>query len=65
MAEADMAMLYFHCVGTQGALLDRSGSDMNDVCDARARAFQIIQTIVAACRSSATLSSRVRRSSLF
>ena len=41
-----MATLYFHCVGTQGALLDRSGSDMKDMCDARARAFRVIQTIV-------------------
>jgi hypothetical protein len=45
-AEANMTTLYFHCVGTQGALLDRRGSDIEDVCDARARAFQIIHTIV-------------------
>jgi hypothetical protein len=41
-----MTTLYFHCVGTQGALLDRSGTDMEDACDMRARAFLIIQTIV-------------------
>jgi hypothetical protein len=41
-----MTTLYFHCVGTQGALLDRSGSDMDDMLEARARAFQVISTIV-------------------
>ena len=41
-----MATLYLHCVGTQGVLLDRCGSDMEDICDARARAFEVIQTIV-------------------
>jgi hypothetical protein len=41
-----MGTLYFHCVGTQEALLDRRGIEMDDLFDARARAFQIIQTII-------------------
>jgi hypothetical protein len=41
-----MTMLYFHCVGSQGALLDRSGSKLEDMCEARARAFLVISTIV-------------------
>ena len=41
-----MATLYFHCVGTQEVLVDRRGSEMEDACDVRARAFQIIQAIV-------------------
>jgi hypothetical protein len=41
-----MATMYFHCAGTQEVLVDRRGSDMEDMSDARARAFQIIQAIV-------------------
>jgi hypothetical protein len=41
-----MATLYFHCAGTQEVFLDRSGSEIEDMYDARARAFQIIQAIV-------------------
>jgi hypothetical protein len=42
-----MATLYFHCSGAQEVLLDRSGCDVDDLLDARARAFAIIQTIIA------------------
>jgi hypothetical protein len=45
--EAHMATLYFHCVGTQEALMDRSGSEIEDLFDARARAFQVIKAIIA------------------
>jgi hypothetical protein len=45
--EAQMATLYFHCVGTQEALVDRSGSEIDDLFDARARAFQVISAIIA------------------
>jgi hypothetical protein len=41
-----MATLYFHCAGTQEVFLDRSGSEIEDMFDARARAFQIIQAMV-------------------
>ena len=41
-----MAVLYFHCAGTQEVLLDRRGSEIEDIFDARARAFQIIQSMV-------------------
>src|SRR5436190_11889765 len=42
-----MGTLYFHCVGTQEALLDRKGSEMDDLFDARGRAFQLIQAFIA------------------
>jgi hypothetical protein len=41
-----MTTLYFHCAGSQEVYLDRRGSEVEDIFDARARAFQIIQTIV-------------------
>ena len=41
-----MATLYFHCVGTQEALVDRRGSEMDDLSDARGRAFQVIRAFV-------------------
>jgi hypothetical protein len=41
-----MATLYFHCVGTREALVDRSGSEMEDLGDARARAVQVIEAIL-------------------
>jgi len=41
-----MGTLYFHCVGTQEALVDRRGSEMNDLAEARARAFQVIQAFI-------------------
>jgi hypothetical protein len=41
-----MATLYFHCAGTQEVLLDRSGSEVEDMFDVRARAFQIIQSMI-------------------
>jgi hypothetical protein len=41
-----MATLYFHCAGTEEVFLDRSGSEVEDIFDARARAFQIISAIV-------------------
>ena len=41
-----MATLYFHCAGKQEVLLDRSGSEVEDMFHARARAFQIIQSMV-------------------
>jgi hypothetical protein len=44
--EGEMATLYFHCVGKQEALIDRSGSEVDDLYDARARAFQVIQSFV-------------------
>jgi hypothetical protein len=44
--EAHMATLYFHCAGTQEVLLDRGGSEIEDMFDACARAFQIIQSMV-------------------
>jgi hypothetical protein len=44
--EAQMATLYFHCVGKEEALIDRSGSDVDDLYDARARAFQVIQSFL-------------------
>jgi hypothetical protein len=45
--ETTMATLYFHCVGTQEALVDRRGSEMDSLSDARARAFQVIQSFIA------------------
>jgi len=41
-----MATLFFHCVGKQEARIDRSGSEVDDLYDARARAFQVIQSFV-------------------
>ncbi|MGH8262007.1 MAG: DUF6894 family protein [Steroidobacteraceae bacterium] len=41
-----MATMFFHCAGTREVLVDRRGSEMADMFDARARAFQIIQAIV-------------------
>jgi hypothetical protein len=41
-----MATMYFHCAGTREVLVDRRGSEMEDIFDARGRAFQIIQAIV-------------------
>jgi Domain of unknown function (DUF6894) len=41
-----MATLYFHCVGTREALVDRRGSEMDDLSDARARAFHVIQAFI-------------------
>jgi len=46
LLEAHMATLYFHCAGTQEVLLDRRGSEVEDIFDARARAYQIIQSII-------------------
>src|SRR5207249_4218411 len=41
-----MTTLYFHCADTQEVLLDRSGSEIEDMYDARARAFLVIQAII-------------------
>ena len=41
-----MTTLYFHCADTREVLLDRSGSEIEDMYDARARAFQVIQAII-------------------
>jgi hypothetical protein len=41
-----MTTLYFHCAGTEEVLLDRRGSEIEDIFDARARAFQIINAII-------------------
>jgi len=41
-----MTTLYFHCADTREVLLDRSGSEVEDMYDVRARAFQIIQAII-------------------
>jgi hypothetical protein len=48
--EEHMATLYFHCAGTQEVLLDRGGSEIEDLFDACARAFQIIQSMVSKSR---------------
>jgi hypothetical protein len=44
--EGQMATLYFHCAGTKEVLLDRSGSEVEDMFDVRARAFQVIQSMI-------------------
>jgi hypothetical protein len=44
--EACMATLYFHCAGRQEVLLDRRGSEMEDIFDVKARAVQIIQAMI-------------------
>jgi len=41
-----MATLYFHCSSSQEVLLDRCGSEIDDLVDARAHALQIIQAII-------------------
>jgi hypothetical protein len=46
MREAGMATLYFHCAGSREVLLDRRGTEMEDIFDAPARAFQIIQAML-------------------
>lgn len=42
-----MTTFFFHCAGTQEVLVDRRGSELEDFGDARARAFQIIQALLA------------------
>jgi hypothetical protein len=41
-----MATLYFHCSGAQQVLVDRSGCEVDDLLDAHARAFAVINTII-------------------
>jgi len=45
--EREMATFYFHCSGAQQVLVDRSGCEADDLLEARARAFAVIQTIIA------------------
>jgi hypothetical protein len=42
-----MATFFFHCEATQGVLVDKRGSELDDICEARARAFAIIQGLIA------------------
>ena len=38
--------MYFHCSSAQQVLVDRSGCEVDDLLDAHARAFAIINTII-------------------
>ncbi len=41
-----MTHYYFHCTSETQAVVDRRGSQLEDLSDARARAFAIIQSMV-------------------
>ena len=41
-----MATFYFHCLSTHEVLVDRRGSEFENLSDARGRAFQIIQAFI-------------------
>jgi hypothetical protein len=41
-----MAQIYFHCSTADRVLLDRRGSDVEDLTEARERAFGFVQTFI-------------------
>jgi hypothetical protein len=43
-----MAQVYFHCSHTQGVLIDRRGTTVADLVEAREQAASIVQTLIAA-----------------
>ena len=42
-----MAQFYFHCSSTEEVLVDRRGSDLEDLTKAHAKAKEIVRTIMA------------------
>ena len=41
-----MAHVFFHCANIQGVVLDRRGSDVEDLSEARERAFQAVHAFI-------------------
>jgi hypothetical protein len=41
-----MAQMYFHCVSTEGVMLDRRGSDIDDLSEAREHAVQLARKYI-------------------
>jgi hypothetical protein len=41
-----MAQIYFHCSSTEGVLLDRRGSEVEDLMEARERAVAVVQRFI-------------------
>ena len=47
--EVKMAQIYFHCSTPNGLIVDRRGSQVNDINEACDRAEQVVQTLIAGC----------------
>ena len=45
--DATMAQVYFHCSNAQGVVLDRRGSDVEDLIEVREHAARIVRTLLA------------------
>lgn len=43
-----MAQVYFHCSHAQGALIDRRGTEVCDLTEARDYAARLVQSLIAA-----------------
>ncbi len=43
-----MTQLYFHCTGTQGALIDQCGAAVDDLAEAREYAALVVRSLVMA-----------------
>jgi hypothetical protein len=46
--EADVAQVYFHCSYTDGLLIDRRGTTVADLIEAREQAETVVQSLLAA-----------------
>ncbi len=42
-----MAQIYFHCSHTQGVLIDRRGTTVADLIEAREQAANVVQSLIA------------------
>ncbi len=42
-----MAQVYFHCSNAQGVLLDKRGTEVDGLAEARARAAQVVAFLIA------------------
>jgi hypothetical protein len=47
LLEADMGQVYFHCSHTQGVLIDRRGTCVDDLIGAREEAVRVVRSLVA------------------
>lgn len=43
-----MAQVYFHCSNTRGALIDRCGTVVDDLAEARDHAAGVVQSLISA-----------------
>jgi hypothetical protein len=43
-----MAQIYFHCSSAEGVLLDRRGSDVEDLAEAREHAVGVVRRFISA-----------------